>query len=465
MNTMIKNLFGLVTVLMVFTIPSCARREAVPEVSFPLKEYVMAGDDAFSYTITDSLAGENWKAYMVRMVSGTWLTEREVDSTTWWHWLIIIVPDNVRESESMMFIGGGSARNTRPPLPDEWLVKGALATGSIISYLTNIPFQPIDFKDDDKGGRDEDDLIAYGWRQYLESGASDDKLEWLARFPMTRAVVRAMDVVQEISLKKGKPVDSFFVTGASKRGWTTWTTAAVDDRVIGIAPLVIDLLNLVPSFKHHWQCYGEWSPAVEEYVTEGVMDWMDSTQFRQLLQMVEPYSFVDRLTIPKYVVNAGSDEFFVTDSWKFYWDDLQGDNYLHYVPNASHSLAGAFQPISLISFYQRVITGTEIPEFEWKIGNDTIYIRIDPESNYLLNRWEAVNTTGRDFRKYVVGEAWKKEEIKLKKDGWYEVVITRPDSGYKAALVEIIFDAGADFPLTFSTGTLVTPDNYPFPPI
>ena len=455
----------LVAVLTVLIISvSCSHRKAAPDMSFPLKEYVMAGDDAFSYTITDSLQGEDWKAYMIKMISGTWLTEKEVDSTQWWHWLIIIVPENVRESESMMFIGGGSSGNTRPRLPYEWLVQGAVATGSIISYLSNIPYQPVDFRDDDKGGRYEDDLIAYGWRQYLESGASDEKLEWLARFPMTRAVVRAMDVVQEISGKKGKLVDSFFVTGASKRGWTTWTTAAVDERVIGIAPLVIDLLNLVPSFRHHWQCYGEWSPAVEEYVTEGIMNWMDSTQFRKLLQMVEPYSFVDRLTIPKYIVNAGSDEFFVTDSWKFYWDDLRGVNYLHYVPNAGHSLEGAFQPISLISFYQRVITGTELPEFKWKIHNDTIYIQVDPESNYMLNRWEVVNPSGRDFRKYVVGEVWKKEEIQVKKDGKYSVQITRPDNGYKAALIEIIFDPQTEFPLTFSTGTLVTPDTYPFPP-
>ena len=64
---------------------------------------------------------------------------------------------------------------------------------------------------------------------------------------MTRAVVRAMDVIEEYTLKFKKPVKEFFISGASKRGWTTWTTAAVDKRVIGMAPIVIDMLKIVPS--------------------------------------------------------------------------------------------------------------------------------------------------------------------------------------------------------------------------
>jgi len=365
---------------------SCKRAEAPPEPSFPLKEYVMAGDEAFDYSITDTLSGEGWKAFTVRMVSGTWLTENEVDQPTWWHWLTIIIPDEVKETESMMLIGGGSAHDTIAPPFGNWLVQAAITTGSIVSRVTNIPFQPIDFKSDDKEGRYEDDLTAYGWRQYLESGASEEKLEWLVRFPMTRAVVRAMDVVQEISTREDNPVDSFFVTGASKRGWTTWTTAAVDDRVMGIAPIVIDMLNIIPSFRHHWQCYGEWSPAVNDYVDEGIMSWME------------------------------------------------------------------------------VITGTDIPDFDWSISNDTIYMHVAPENDYRINKWEAVNTTGRDFRKYVVGNPWQKEEMAIAENGRYAVYIAKPDSGYKAALVEIIFDPGTDFPLTFSSGTLVTPDTYPFPP-
>ncbi|MGW8315027.1 MAG: PhoPQ-activated pathogenicity-related family protein [Bacteroidales bacterium] len=431
--------------------------------TFPLKDYVEKGDPAFQYEIQETLKGAGWTSYQLRMISGNWLTEQEVEPSLWWHWLTIIVPDVVRENESMMFIGGGSAHDTVPPPAFDWLGEAAVATGSVISYLSNIPFQPVDFVGDTKGGRYEDDLSAYGWRQYLDSGASEDKREWLARFPMTRAVVRAMDVVQEVSASFGQPVEHFFVTGASKRGWTTWTTAAVDDRVVGIAPMVIDLLNIIPSFQHHWSCYGEWSPAVSDYVDQGIMDEMGSREFAELLAQVEPYSFLDRLTMPKLLINATCDEFFVTDSWQFYWDDLQGPSYLQYVPNVGHGLHG-YTPENLISFYQAVITDRELPSMEWSVEDHTIHLQIDPSADYEISKWEAVNPEARDFRIYVNGEAWVEEPLEKSGTGTYEVSVSLPETGYKAAMLEVRLDPGSEFPLTFTSGTLVLPDTYPYAP-
>ena len=443
---------------------TCSVPEPTPDHSFPLKEYVMAGDDAFSYTIVDTVIGDSWKELQIKMVSGNWLTEKEVETTRWWHWLNVIIPDQVRENESMMFIGGGSIYDTVPPQLGVELVKAAVATGSVVSHVSNIPFQPIDFLGDQKGPRYEDDLIAYGWRQYLESGASDTHLEWLARFPMTRAVVRAMDVVQEVTANGQMPVKEFFVTGASKRGWTTWTTAAVDERVMGMAPMVIDLLNIVPSFLHHWRCYGDWAPAVGDYVDEEIFKWLVSEEFSTLLDFVGPYSFREELTIPKLLINATCDEFFVTDSWKFYWDDLKEEKYLLYVPNGNHGLQGTYQPNTLISFYHAVITDTPIPEYSWSVSNDTIHMQVDPQADYLIHKWEAVNESDRDFRIDVVGPAWQKEEIPLQEDGSYSIHFTGPESGFKAGLAEIVFNPGTDFPLYFTSGTLVTPDIYPFGP-
>jgi PhoPQ-activated pathogenicity-related protein len=273
-----------------------------------------------------------------------------------------------------------------------------------------------------------------------------------------------MDVVQELSGSFSAPVEQFFVTGASKRGWTTWTTAAVDERVIGMAPMVIDLLNIVPSFQHHWRCYGEWSPAISNYVEEGIMEWMETDGFATLLGIVGPYSFVDRLTLPKLLINATCDEFFVTDSWKFYWDDLKGSSYLQYVPNVGHGLHGSYAHPNLFSFYQYVISGRDLPTIGWSIEGNTIHLEIDPNANHTVRKWEAVNPEARDFRIYVNGEAWVMEPLEKSGDGSYEVTIEEPEMGYKAAMLEVVFDPGTSFPLTFTTGTLVTPDTYPFEP-
>ena len=57
---------------------------------------------------------------------------------------------------------------------------------------------------------------------------------------MTKAAVRAMDTITAFC--KSQPaasvaVEKFVVSGGSKRGWTTWTTAAVDHRVVAIVPV------------------------------------------------------------------------------------------------------------------------------------------------------------------------------------------------------------------------------------
>ena len=59
-----------------------------------------------------------------------------------------------------------------------------------------------------------------------------------------------MDTVTAFCARRGRrrsKVDSFVVAGGSKRGWTTWTTAAVDKRVVAIVPIVIDMLNVEKS--------------------------------------------------------------------------------------------------------------------------------------------------------------------------------------------------------------------------
>ena len=41
----------------------------------------------------DTVSGENWKEYRIKMVSGTWLSPDDFDddSNEWWHWVSMIV--------------------------------------------------------------------------------------------------------------------------------------------------------------------------------------------------------------------------------------------------------------------------------------------------------------------------------------------------------------------------------------
>ena len=64
---------------------------------FPLKAYVETADEAFRYEIAETVRGESWTEYRIYLVSGTWLTEAEVDEPEWWHWLTMVVPDELRE--------------------------------------------------------------------------------------------------------------------------------------------------------------------------------------------------------------------------------------------------------------------------------------------------------------------------------------------------------------------------------
>ena len=429
-----------------------------------MEEYVRTADPAFRYNIEETFTGEGWTEYRVKMVSGTWLTKQEVNHPEWWHWVTIVVPNEVTETEALMVIGGGSTEDEKPQAANELLVQAAVGTKSIIAEISNIPFQPLNYVNDEKDDRFEDDLIAYGWRQYLEGGAKDEDVEWLAHIPMTRAVVRAMDVVQEISADLNKPVDSFVVAGASKRGWATWTTAIVDDRVIAIIPVVIDVLNVESSFNHHWRCYGAWSPAINDYINEGIMDWTGSKEYARLLELVEPYSFIDQLTLPKFLINATGDEFFITDSWQFYWNDLVGDKYIQYVPNANHGLNGTYNMGSLVAFYNAVITESAIPKVDWSVSADSIYLEVLSDVDYKVTKWEAVNENARDFRVPVIGKVWKDLELSKTPDNQYAIHFSAPENGYKAGLLEIVFDSGTEVPFTFTTGTVVTPNAYPFGP-
>jgi PhoPQ-activated pathogenicity-related protein len=334
----------------------------------------------------------------------------------------------------------------------------------VTSELRLVPNQPVVFKDDpQRKPRVEDEFIAYTWDHYIRTG--DDR--WPARLPMTKSAVRAMDTLTAFTSSTdggGHPVRRFVVTGASKRGWTTWTTAAVDSRVIAIAPAVIDLLNVEPSFIHHWQAYGAWSDAVQDYVDRGLMERIGTPEFRALMRIEEPYSYRDRLTMPKFIVNASGDQFFLPDSSQFYFDDLAGEKHLRYVPNTNHSLQNTDATDSIIAFYAAVVKGTPRPRTRWTFDSDGAIRVTADERPETVTLWQATNPKARNFRFDVIGAAYRRTALTPSAPNTWVARVPPPASGWTAFFVELTFRSGGRYPFKETTAVRVVPDRLPYPP-
>lgn len=423
-----------------------------------LDAYIAAPDDVYGWDLVGSHATDGATAFVLDLRSQSWRSSDEVDRTTWHHWLTIVRPDVVKHRTGFLYITGGANGNDAPDSAPERFVRMANDTGTVVAVLNMVPNQPITFAGETKG-RKEDSLIAYTWDKFLKGGED----EWLARYPMTKSATRAMDAISAfLSSPAGGDivVTNFVAAGGSKRGWTTWTTAAVDDRVVAIVPIVIDLLNVVPSFVHHWRAYGFWAPAVGDYNAMDIMSWMGHPRYDQLLHLVDPYSYRDRMTLPKLTLNATGDQFFLPDSSQFYWDDLPGEKHQRYVPNTDHGLGGSDATETMTAFYFAVLNGIDLPKHNWRVKNNRIIVktRDNPTS---VQFWQATNPESRDFRKDVIGEAYKAVNLEPVSAGKYVAELERPESGWTAGFVELTFDIGAPYPFKSSTQVVVRPDEYP----
>lgn len=425
----------------------------------PLDRYVAAPDLHYKYELVKTIPGKGYTSYILDLTSLQWRSESEVNHPIWKHWLTIVRPDEIKGETGMLYINGGSITQPVPDRPNPEYVEAALTSHSVIAGLQGIPNEPLVFSDDKKV-RNEDEIIAYSWVKYLKTG--DDT--WPLRMPMTKASVRAMDAVSEFCATPpggNVKVTKFIVTGASKRGWTTWTTAAVDKRVVAIVPMVIDLLNEIKSFEHHYRAYGYYSPAVKPYQDMGLMNIFETPQYQALMKLEDPFSYRDRFTMPKFMINSAGDQFFLPDSSQFYFDALPGEKYLRYVPNTKHSLNTDAKQ-SLLAFYDAVLRGQPRPKFSWKFEKNGDIRVTSADRPTEVKLWAASNPEKRDFRLDSIGEAYKSTVISPEKSGVWIGHIEKPAKGWTAYFVELTYPSGGRYPFKFTTAVRVSPDTLPF---
>jgi PhoPQ-activated pathogenicity-related protein len=446
-------------VLCALALPAAAA-DPLPKKT-PLDDYLAKPDATYAWKLVKTIPGDGVTSYVLDLKSQTWRSMPEVDRPVWQHWLTITRPDQVTSDTAFLSIGGGRNGGEAPAAAPGDAIDRARRSGTVVVSLGQVPNQPLVFNQDGKE-RVEDDLIASCDIRFLDTGDPT----WVTRLPMVKSAVKAMDAATEFlaSADGGKvAIKSFVVAGGSKRGWTTWLTGAVDPRVKAIIPAVIDVVNVRPSMMNHYAAYGFWAPAVGNYAEQHrVMDRWDSPRMEALNKIEDPYFYLDRLTLPKFVVNAAGDQFFTPDSSKFYFDDLKGPKYLRYVPNADHSLRGTDAADSILAFYRAVVQGVPLPKFKWtmeKDGSITAPTQTKPKE---VNLWQATNPKARDFRLLTIGKAYQSSLLEPDGKGTYVGRVARPETGWTAFFVELVFDSGDEkAPYKFTTQVQVVPDVLP----
>lgn len=445
--------------LVSFFLTCCCALGQPPTGPDVLDEYLAASDNAYKWELVHMHEGDGYITFVVDLTSQTWLSDAEVNRTTWKHWLTIVRPDDVRHDTALLFIGGGSNDEGPPRDADERTRMLALGSRSIVAELGTVPNQPLIFHNDGTP-RYEDDLIGYAWDHFLKTRDA----RWIPRLPMVKSAVRAMDTVVELmnSEQGGHlPIGRFVVAGGSKRGWTTWLTGASDTRVTAIIPIVIDVLNVQRSMEHHYAAYGFWAPAIDDYVRHRIPERSYTPEHAQLMAIVDPLAHKHRLKLPKYIVNSAGDEFFLPDSSRFYFEELVGEKHLRYVPNTKHSLSDSDAAQSILAFYKHILSGRPRPSYSWRFRDDgsiTVACHTEPSA---VRLWHAANHEARDFRLDAIGPAYRSTSLEPQSPGCYVAEPPLTEKGWTAYFVELEFETDGGPPLKFTTGVRVTPDTLP----
>ncbi|CAF0836916.1 unnamed protein product [Adineta ricciae] len=463
--------------------------------STPLDDYVHAEDPHFGWTLINTYDEIDYKLYILNFTSQKWLDENYSSRSIWWHYLCITVPKKLtRPDTAFLFIDGGS-NNDSIPQPQDLFVAAtamiAVGIGSVTADLQDVPNGPIRFTDDPANrSRIEDATLAWTWRSFIKDSSN---IYAPLNLPMTKAAYRAMDAVQQFTEQYNITTPKkFAVAGASKRGWATWLTAAVDtERVVAAIPIVMDILNFQANLHHMYRSLIGWTFIFEEYYAANITLNVDNVNMTKLSAIIDPLNYIDRFSKTKILqIQSTGDEFFLPDNEAAFWKDLQiatGGSFLRRMLNADHSCVGHIISLffSMRSFYISVYDNRPLPKLQWmKSSNNTHgYIRatvdfsVGPKPISALGyRAQTLDNKRRDFR-FFIGNPndptkpmanpvfWSTTNLVIEEETTttivYSLTIENPKSGWEGFLIQVNFPGLDGTVLELTTETQIIPDTYP----
>lgn len=430
----------------------CSLSYVIPEYRKKLSQ------EPIDYTIVDKKSFPEVELNKYKMTSQSWSPDKLVSPSKWEHDLDIYIPEKTLKHRALIVVNDGtnndSTSNRKPSnFSEEMLVNIARETNTIVISVSNIPNQPLVYQNDATPVK-EDDSVAKSWNLFMDQ--PENRLLLPLHVPMAVSASQAMRVAKkELS---NWDIQKFIVTGASKRGWSTWLTAISDTDVDAIIPFVNDLLDIDVTLEHMYRTYGgNWPIAFYPYYKQGIDTQVKTEKFSKLLEIEDPFRYMnsnykDRLAIPKYIVNASGDDFYVPDNTRFYFDKLSGIKSLRVAPNTDHRGILNFAEQSLISFVNRLQNKKSLSLLESKVENKKLTVKF-LETPKKIIRWTAVNTQARDFR-YACGIRYEPLVIDIPLNNKLDIPLAYIDKGWEATFVEVTFSDG----YIATTQVYITPD-------
>ena len=408
----------------------------------------------------------------IEMTSQQWpvAPSYQPSHSLWQHRLTIYQPEKIIHDSALLYINGGrlySETNDhlnakQSPNDDLDFAHIAAISNSIVVDLKDVPNQFLQFNGTEP--LKEDALIVWTLEEYLK--APDRNYFIPLHLPMVKAAQRAMDTAQSFMREQKLKLNHFIVAGMSKRGWTTWLTGAMDDRITAIAPMVIDILNLKAVMEHHYQSYGSWAPAVRDY--RNILPRLHSKEVTQLMKIVDPISYVSNLRIPKYIITASNDDFFQPDASQHYFSDLKGERWIRVIPNIRHYIASMDKGLvtdTLASFYGAIIEQRPLPSVYWELKGEHLKVTSTVPPKY-AKLWTASNKNARDFRLTTDNPGVSQFEsipVKAQCNNICRIKISLANNkeNWKASFIELGFSNKPYKDMVITTRPFISPDSFP----
>lgn len=395
-----------------------------------LNAYIYCEDNAFRWNVVDSVRDGKLRIYTLRLVSQIW------QGIPWVHELNILVPDKVSHPDVLLHITGGSIEpNSDVPkyhASNDFMIQAqgriAYRCESVTAVLRQVPRQPL------FGGKYEDEIVSYTFHRFQQDGDTT----WPLLFPMVKSVLKAMDAIGQFAKVIGeKHVGTRFVlNGLSKRGWTTWLAAATTDkRIVAIAPMVIDILNMPVNIAYQQYMYNGCSEQINDYVSLGLTELVKRPDGKALVEMVDPFSYKEKLAMPKMLFMGTNDEYWTVDAIKNYIDELPAPIWISYVPNTGHGLGNKQAALNTLeAFFWQTVEGGTYPSFTYGVvaGKKCIQLNVKLDKGQFKEAilWEA-SSCEKDFRK----SDFSSRLLVVNKKRRFSVKVAYPENGYKAFFV------------------------------